>query len=325
MKARVTLVLAGVLAALAASVAGARVQADSILWVANPSDFTGATLILSVESSQPFVHLFLYPNGNFQIGTIDQPACHVIVGPSGPGVGCDTGTTSSFRVGFRTGAAIPAGTSAKLVLDNPGGGARALTVTLKSCTAEARAAEEKLTRFKVAYENSEAAVRLVRDESTDFVNRVFRDAGFVTAILLRGNPILRVGDVYPKAIEVVAVTMANRVQAASQAFLRTVPALKKARAELDAADKALADCLSSPAKLRALAAVTECALDDVIKQVGALKAPNAPAELKRIAAEAVKGKRAVALRDLARLKTRLVAYRKATNTAVRAFAACASR
>jgi hypothetical protein len=202
---------------MAATVASARSQGDTATWLADPADLTGATTVLTVQSSEPFVHLFLYPNGNFQITAIEQPACHVIVGPSGPGVGCETGSTGLFQVRFRTAAAIPAGTDAKLVLDNAGApGARALTVTLKDCTAQARAHEDKKTRLRVAYENATASFERYKRTTDDLWGQFLRDAAVITRQVKKAAPDLSTSDIYPHAFVQATINVMRRVLAASE-------------------------------------------------------------------------------------------------------------
>jgi hypothetical protein len=80
------LFLAAATAASAASVAAARsTSGETITWMADPADPTGSAVVLSVQSPEPFIHLFLYPNGNFAISGIDQPACDTFMGAAGPG------------------------------------------------------------------------------------------------------------------------------------------------------------------------------------------------------------------------------------------------
>jgi hypothetical protein len=310
-------------AAVVAASAGSRPAADTVRWDADIADPTGATVVLGVESSAPFIRLFLYPDGNFAISGIDQSSCHTIVTPKGPGLGCSTGATTSFKVSFKTAPPIPGGTTAKLVLDNANEpGARALTVTLKSCAAQAKAFEDAKARYAAAYAAARRAADGLKRASVR-LNQFAKLLGQIDASIKAGL-LQDDGGITLQIIKSADSLRRQTEQAAQQATDRLAD-LKRAFDDRQAAAKALEECLNaSPSRsVAGRAAVAACSIPTLIKRVHGIPVLDLRAKLRTIKNKLAHHQTAAARADLSRLRARVGTNAKLTAGIAAAVSGCA--
>jgi hypothetical protein len=312
---------------IAATAASARSSSgETIVFELDPISRAGDAVSLDIESpGAPFKNLALYPNGNFTISLVLFPdACHPIVAPQGQGVGCGFGSADHATVSFKTSPPMPAGTTAKLVLDNAGGsGARVFTVTLKSCLPQYDAVENAAANGANAYHAIEQALKRYSDAQLSSEKTLLADFKAAVAQLAKPRNVTPL-DALAAVIKAEA-RLDNRLANLEKAMKDAARRYEDAANAYTGTQQALADCrkpTTSAVVLRTPASRVECSVPTLVQQLAGLRTVKVAPAFRRAIAEVTKLGKARALRDLRRLRGQVALSVRRTAAAVTALNAC---